>query len=144
MYSSSLLLSIDSFVAALALSTAVSHRCIAPVIALFGLCDGLWTSLGPVVEFQLPLVGLLSPAFLLLWAALMLLSLPVVENWTRSQSWAFLLPPLFAIDNMLLPGSEPDALAALFEQSDGGPRIAPGAIAWRTRNYGLPAGGRLA
>jgi hypothetical protein len=144
MHFSSLLLSIDSFIASLALSAAVSRRHIAPLIALFGLCDGLGTALGPALGIQLPLVGLLSSTFLLLWGALPLLSLPIAESWTRTQGWAFLLPPLLAIDNTLLPGSEPATFAALSSSLMAALGFACGTISWKTGSYVLPRGGRLA
>jgi hypothetical protein len=144
MYFSSLLLSIDSFVVALALWAAVSRRHIAALIVLLGLCDGLGAAIGPALGIQLPLAGWLAPAFLLLWGALMLLSFPVAQSWSRSQGWAYLLPPLLAIDNMLVPGSEPPVLAALSSTLMAVLGFACGAVAWRGRDCVFPAGGRSA
>jgi hypothetical protein len=143
MHFSSLLLSIDSFVMALALSAAVSRRHIAVLIVLFGLCDGVGAAVGPALGIQLPLAGLLSPAFLLLWGTLMMLSFSAAESWSRSQGWAYLLPPLLAIDNMLVPGSKPAALAALSSGLMAALGFACGADAWRGSDSVFPAGGRL-
>ena len=144
MHFSSLLLSTDSFIVALALSAAVSRRHILPLIVLFGLCDGLGTVLGPALGIQLSLAGLLSPAFLMLWGALMMLSFPVAGSWARAQGWAYLLPPFLAIDNMLVPGSEPAALAALSSSLMAALGFACGAVAWRRGDSVFPAARRLA
>jgi hypothetical protein len=141
---SSLLLSIDSFIAALALSAAVSRRHILPLIVLFGLCDGLGTALGPALGLQLPSAGLLSPAFLTLWGTLMLLGFPVAGSVARAPGWPYLLPPLLAIDNMLVSGSEPDALAALSSSLMAALGFACGAAAWRRGESVFPAAERLA
>jgi len=144
MHFSSLLLSIDSFIVAFALSAAISRRQFVPLIVLFGLCDGLGTWLGPALGIQLPFAGLLSPAFLMLWGALMMFSFPVARNWARTQGLAYLLPPLLAIDNMLVPGSEPPVLAALSSTLMAVLGFACGAVAWRGRGCVFPAGGRSA
>jgi hypothetical protein len=140
---SSLLLSTDSFIAALALSMTVSRRHIVPLIALFALCDGLGSTIGPKLEIQLPLAGLLSPAFLLLWGGLMLLSFPVIENWRRSPAWAYVLPPLLAVDNMLLQASEPAAIAGLSSGLMAALGFACGAMALRALKGIVPVGRRI-
>jgi hypothetical protein len=144
MHFSPLLLSIDSFIVAFALSAAVSRRHILPLIVLFGLCDGLGTALGPVLGIQLPVAGLLSPAFLMLWGALMMRSFPLARSWAHAQGWGYLLPPLLAIDNMLVPGSEPARFAALSSSLMAALGFACGAIAWRCGDNLFPAAGRLA
>jgi hypothetical protein len=60
---SSLQLSIDSFIVALALSVTVSRRYIPPLIVLFGACDALGSAIGPSLGMQLPLIGLLPSIF---------------------------------------------------------------------------------
>ena len=140
MWFSSLPASSDSLIVALALSVAVSRRHVLPLIALFAACDGLGSAIGPALGVQLPPAGLLSAAFLMLWGALTLLSFPVVESWRRSHAWAYLLPPLLAIDNMLLPDSGPADIAGLSSGLMAGLGFACGAIALSRRRTMLPIG----
>ena len=144
MHFSSLLLSIDKFIVAFSLPAAVSRRHILPLIVPFGLCDGLGTALGPVLGILLPVAAPLSPTFLMLRGALMLLSFPLARSWARVQGWAYLLPPLLAIDNMLVPGSQPARFAALSSSLMAALGFACGAIAWRRGDKLFPAAGRLA
>jgi hypothetical protein len=137
---SSLLLSTDSFIVSLAFSTGVSRRHILPLIAMFALWDGFGSAIGPALGIQLPLAGLLSPIFLMLWGGLMILSFSVVENWPQSPVWAYLLPPLLAVDNMLLPGSEPAAIAGLSSGVMAGLGFACGAMTLSRRRTVLPVG----
>jgi hypothetical protein len=136
---SSLPVSSDSLIVALALSVTVSRRHILPLIALFAVCDGLGSAIGPGLGAQLPPAGLLSAVFLMSWGVLTMLSFPVVESWRRSHAWAYLLPPLLAIDNMLLPGSGP-VIAGLSSGLMAGLGFACGALALSRRRTMLPIG----
>jgi hypothetical protein len=141
---SSLLLSIDSFIVALALSVTVSRRYIPPLIVLFGACDAWGSAIGPSLGMQLPLIGVLPSIFLVLWGGLMMLSFPIIEGWCRSPAWAYLLPSLLAMDNMLLPGSEPAAIAGLYSGLMASLGFACGAIALSRRRTILPVSRQFA
>jgi hypothetical protein len=99
---SSLALSSDSLVVAIALSAVVTPRDMAPLIALFGICDADASMLAPAIGVQMMAPGLLTPIFLMLWGGLIMLNLPSIALWCRSACCAYLLVPLLAIDNLVV------------------------------------------
>jgi hypothetical protein len=105
----SLALSSDSLIVAVALSAVLTPRHIVPVIALFGICDAGASMLGPAMGVQMPVASVLAPIYLVLWGGLIMLNLPAIVLWHRPVYWAYLLPPLLAIDNLVAPSGAPVA-----------------------------------
>jgi hypothetical protein len=106
---SSLALSNDSLIVAVALSAVLARQHIIPLIALFRICDAGASIIGPAMGVQMPAASLLAPIYLVLWGGLIMLNLPSVVLWRRSVFWAYLLPPLLAIDNLVAPSGAPVA-----------------------------------
>jgi hypothetical protein len=104
---SSLMLSADSLIAAFAVSGLLPARNKFALIVLFGLCDACASFIGPSLGLALPALGLTQPAFLIVWGGAIALNIPVVAQTRRSPTWPYLLPPLFAIDNLVTPNTAP-------------------------------------
>jgi len=99
------LLSVDSFIAAMALSAILSPRYVVPMIALFGVCDGVASLLAPSVGV-LVAPSCLAPAFLIAGGAASLLN----QQWiARSPRFgiAYLTPVLMATDNLFAATRSP-------------------------------------
>jgi hypothetical protein len=107
MFLSSLALSTDSLIAAAALSGTVAPRHMAPLAVLFGVCDAGASLIGPMLGAQVPASGLPAAVILVLWGGMLMLNLPTIGRWCRSTIWAYLLPPLLAIDDLVVPGATP-------------------------------------
>jgi hypothetical protein len=99
----SLALSTDSLIAAIALAGATRERHIAPLVILFGVCDGLASYVAPSIGDAIVTSGVIAPVFLILWGALVMLNAPAFRGLCGSASWAYLLPPLLAVDNLVVP-----------------------------------------
>jgi hypothetical protein len=107
MFLSELPLSFDSLIAAIALAGWLPKRHILPLTVLFGLFDGGASLAGPTLGLQISAASLLAPAFLVAWGGAIALNLP----WKPLRSvWAYALPPLLALDNLVVPANS--ALAA--------------------------------
>lgn len=114
-----LVLSFDSLIAAAALSAAVKPRHYAPLALFFGACDLAASSVAPVLNAALtasslaPLLDarLLGLGFLVPWLVLSgMLVISGSAGRARSQNLsaaAYLLPPLFALDNLVSPVTSP-------------------------------------
>jgi hypothetical protein len=113
------MLSLDSLIAAATLSAAVTPRHYAPLAFMFGVCDLAASSVAPVLSahvaassFALMLdARLLELASLVPWLLLSgILVLCGSLSRARSQSLtaaAYLVPPLFALDNLIFPVANP-------------------------------------
>jgi hypothetical protein len=55
------------------------------------------------------MTSLLAPICLAVWGGLIILNLPSIALWSRSVLWAYLLPPLLAIDNLVVTTDPPVA-----------------------------------
>lgn len=106
---SSWALSGDSLIVAIALSAQVPPRHIIPLILLFGICDAAASAIGPSLGFQPQVPSLLVPMFLLLWGGLIMFNRPLIALCCRSVPWAYMLPPLLAVDNLVGPSNTPTA-----------------------------------
>jgi hypothetical protein len=105
---SALLAACDSLIVLAALAAVVSPRRAPALIVLFTLCDAAGSFLGQ--RFAIPTAAVVTaPAFLALWGAVLCAGLPAIAAPCRSPAWAYLLPPLLAIDNLVLPGADPVA-----------------------------------
>ena len=114
-----LVLSLDSLIAAAALSAAVRPRHYAPLALLFGTCDLVASSVAPMLHAALaasslaPVLDarLLALGFLVPWLLLSgMLVLSGSASRARSQNLgavAYLLAPLFALDNLISPATSP-------------------------------------
>jgi hypothetical protein len=49
----------------------------------------------------------IAPIFLVLWGGLIMLNLPPLALWCRRALWAYLLPPLLAIDYLVVASEQP-------------------------------------
>jgi hypothetical protein len=119
------MLSLDSLIAAAALSAAVTQRHYARLALMFGACDLAASSVAPLLSAHLSassLAPVLDARFLelLSLAPGLLLSAVLVlcrsASRARQQSLsaaAYVLPPLFAFDNLFFPSTSP-VLAGLF------------------------------
>jgi hypothetical protein len=65
------------------------------------------------------------------------------RSWARAQGWAYLLPPLLGIDNVLVPGWDPARFAALSSSLMAALGFACDAIARRRGDNLFPAAERL-
>jgi len=108
MFLSELPLSFDSLIVAIALAGWLPKRHILPLTVLFGLFDGGASLAGPTLGLQISAASLLAPAFLVAWGGAIALNLP----WKplRGGVWPYALPPLLALDNLVVPANS--ALAA--------------------------------
>jgi hypothetical protein len=106
----------DSLIAAAALAPMLRRQHVLPLIGAFGACDAIATML----DVQLPAVRWFGPAFLVLWGLLITFNAYWLRDRLRSPIWAYLLPPLLALDNLIVPGPSPliaglySSLAAAF------------------------------
>ena len=114
MFPTELPLSFDSLIVAIALATWLPKRHILPLAVLFGLFDGCASAVGPALGVQIPAASLLAPLFLVIWGGAIALNLP----WKPLRGiWAYALPPLLALDNLVVPANS--ALAAGLTSSAG-------------------------
>ena len=123
--------SVDSLIAAFALSFVVPWRHALPLALTFGLCDGLGSALG----VSLPLAGGLAAMLLMAGGAALLAGLPIAKRLLSAPGWLYVLPPLLAIDNVVSRTSDAPALAALSSAIMAGLGFACGAVVlnrWRT------------
>ena len=100
------LLSSDSLIVGGALATVVPRRHVAPLIALFGICDATASLCGPMLPMQVP-ASWFAPLVLILWGAGTLANLPAIVLNAGFSRCAYLLPPLLAVDNLLVPTPSP-------------------------------------
>jgi len=77
------------------------------LVALFGLCDGCASLIGPGLGLAIATSGLTQSILLILWGGAVALNMPIVAETRRSPIWPYLLPPLFAIDNLITPNMAP-------------------------------------
>jgi hypothetical protein len=103
----SLLLSLDSLIVALALSPSIPPRHIVPLVLLFGVCDGLASAAAPLLGWNLTGGSLIAAACLVVWGAAILLQL----RFKPPAGFAFALPPLMGLDNLVAQASSPLVLA---------------------------------
>ena len=116
--------SVDSLIAAFALSFVVHWRHALPLALTFGLCDGLGSALG----VSLPLAGGLAAMLLTAGGATLLAGLPIAKRLLSAPGWLYVLPPLLAIDNVVSRMSDAPALAALSSAIMAGLGFACGAV----------------
>jgi hypothetical protein len=114
-----LVLSLDSLIAAVALSAAVRPRHYATLALMFGLCDLAASSVTPVLGAHLAASGLapvldawvlelVSVVPWLLLLGILMLSAPARRAHSPSSSFAaYLMPPVFALDNLIFPTASP-------------------------------------
>ena len=114
-----LILSLDSLIATAALSAAVKPRHYAPLALMFGVCDLAASSVAPALSAHLAasslapaldasVPGLVSVALWLLFSGILIRSGYVRRACSPSLSAAaYLMPPLFALDNLVLPTASP-------------------------------------
>jgi hypothetical protein len=114
-----LVLSFDSLIATAALSTAVRPRHYAPLAIFFGACDLVASGVAPLVNAALAASSLapmwdarlLALGYLVPWLLLSgMLVLSGCAGRVRSQNLsaaAYLLPPFFALDNLISPATSP-------------------------------------
>ena len=125
-------LSLDSLLAAFVLSAAVQPRHYARLAALFGACDMAASALASVLAAPVAAAGAVIPALLLLWGTVILLDCGLIKNTRYSSAGVYLLPPLLAIDNLLVPGANP-CLAGLVSSAMAAGGLALGAAMLRRR-----------
>ncbi len=101
--------SVDSLIAAFALSFVVPGRHALPLALMFGLCDGLGSALG----VRLPLADGLAAMLLMACGAALFVGLPIAQRLLTAPGWLYVLPPLLAIDNVVSRTSDAPAFAAL-------------------------------
>ena len=118
------MLSLDSLIAAVALSAAVRPRHYATLALTFGVCDLAASSVAPVPTAHLAasslapvldmwVLGLVSIVpWLLLSGIFIYFGSASRTRWLSPNALAYLMPPLFALDNLVFPTSSP-ALAGL-------------------------------
>lgn len=107
MFASPLTLSIDSFFAAFLLSGALPPRHYARLAALFGACDMAASALAPALNAHLMVAGASAAALSVLCGALVLSGGADAALTRNSDRIVYLLPALFAVDNLLVPGVTP-------------------------------------
>lgn len=117
--------SADSLIAAFALGFIVPARHVLPLILMFGVCDALGSALGVSV----PVADGLAADTLMLCGVLLVLGLPVAHRLTQATGWAYMLPPLLAIDNVVSHAPDQIALAAVSSTAMAGLGFACGALA---------------
>jgi hypothetical protein len=108
-------LACDSLIVSIALPAVLSARHAIPLTILFSICDAAASCMGAQVGIQIPISGMMAPFLLALWGGLLLLNLPLIVQWCCSPCWAYLLPPLLALDNLVVPSGAP--IAAGFASS---------------------------
>ncbi|QPF92633.1 hypothetical protein [Bradyrhizobium commune] len=101
--------SVDSLIAAFALSFIVPRRHALPLALMFGLCDGFGSALG----ISVPLAGGFAAFVLMASGGALLVRHPIARRVLNAPGWLYVLPPLLAIDNVVSHTSDPPALAAL-------------------------------
>ncbi|WP_426613357.1 hypothetical protein [Bradyrhizobium sp. McL0616] len=122
--------SIDSLIAAFALSFVVSGRHALPLALMFGLCDGLGSALG----VSLPLAGGLAAILLTASGAALLVGLLIAQRLFATPGWLYALPPLLAIDNVVSRTPDTPAFAVLSSAMMAGLGFVCGAVVlnwWR-------------
>jgi hypothetical protein len=101
-----LALSLDSLIVAAGLSAVIAPRHIVPLAILFGVFDGMGSLAGVLFPVGTSSLGLLAPVCLILWGATVFLNLPMLARIGRSSAWAYALPPLLGLDNLLVPNTD--------------------------------------
>ena len=122
--------SADSLIAAFALSFIVPGRHALPLALMFGLCDGIGSTLGVSV----PLAGGLAAILLMGCGATLLAHHPIAQRLLNAPGWLYVLPPLLAVDNVVSRTPDAPALAALSSAIMAGLGFGCGAIVltwWR-------------
>jgi hypothetical protein len=127
-----LALSIDSLLAAFVLSAAVPARHFARLTALFGACDMAGSALAPVLSVHSTAASSFLPALPVLWGALVLCARGDAAMTRISGRAVYLLPVLFAVDNLLAPGVRP-WLAGIVSAAMAAGGFALGAVTLRRR-----------
>ena len=130
-------LSVDSFLASLVLSAAVRPRHYARLVALFGACDMAASALAPVLAVRVAAAAVVIPVVLLLWGTLVLLDCRLIRNARSSSVGVYVLPPLLAVDNLLVPGANP-YLAGLVSSAMAAGGFALGAAVLRRLVWPVP------
>lgn len=123
-------LSIDSLLAAFVLSAAVPARHFARLAALFGACDMAASALAPVLNAHSMVASIFVPALPILWGALVLHDRRGATLTGISGRAVYLLPVLFAVDNLLVPAVTP-WLAGLVSAAMAAGGFALGAVTLR-------------
>ncbi|MDN5000328.1 hypothetical protein ACFQZO_05470 [Bradyrhizobium sp. GCM10027634] len=101
--------SADSLIVAFALAFIMPQRHVLPLALMFGLCDGLGSALGA----SAPLAGGLAAVLLMACGATLLLWRSIAQRLLDAPGWLYVLPPLLAIDNVVLRTPDAPLLAAL-------------------------------
>lgn len=107
MFTLPLALSVDSLLAAFVLSAAIPARRFARLAALFGGCDMAASALAPMLNAHSMAASAVVPALPVLWGALLLRHRGDAAVTRISGGAVYLLPVLFAADNLLVPGVSP-------------------------------------
>lgn len=125
-----LTLSLDSLLAAFVVSAAVSPRHYARLAVLFGACDMAGSALAPLLTTRITIATTVISALAVLWGALLLFNRrhPAISG--AHSPMVYLLPPLLALDNLLVPGTSP-WLAGLASSAMAAGGFALGAVALR-------------
>jgi hypothetical protein len=124
---SSLALSSDSLIVTVALSAGLPPLHMVQLTALFGIFDAGASMIGPAMGAQIAAPSSIAPIFLVLWGGLIMLNMPSLALWCRRALWAYLLPPLLAIDNLVVASEQPLA-AGLASRARGACRMRPGRV----------------
>jgi hypothetical protein len=125
-------LSTDSLIVATALAGVVPPRHMIALSFIFGLFDGLASLVGPMLHVQIPGFGLLPSILLILWVVLIVLNAPAIGLLSGSLGWAYALPPIVALDNLVVPDSD-WALAGLVSAGMALVGFAAGSLIFRNR-----------
>ena len=125
--------SIDSLIAAFALSFIVPRRQMLSLALMFGLCDGLGSALGVSV----PLAGGLAAVLLMACGAALLMRHPIAQRLIEAPGWPYVLPALLAIDNVVSRTPDAPVLAALSSVIMAGLGLACGAVVLSGSRAGL-------
>jgi hypothetical protein len=104
---SSLMLSADSLIVAFAVSGLLSAPNKVALVALFGLCDACASCIGLWLGVAVPAPGLMQSALLVVWGGAIALNMPIVGEIRGSLIWPYVLLPLMAIDNLVIPNAAP-------------------------------------
>jgi hypothetical protein len=104
---SSLAMSTDSLIVASVLSLHVPSRDRAPLVVLFGACDGAASMIAASIGGAPAGSSVCAPIALMAWGILIILNLRSIGACCKSPLWAYAFPPLLALDNLLLPGESP-------------------------------------
>jgi dolichol kinase len=126
-------LSVDSLIAAGAISSVVPPRHIVPLILLFGICDavasvvGQSPSDGVVIALAL---SWLAPVVVVACGVAFLVQRSGIAARLAPWRFSYLLPPLMAADNLLVPAQWPIE-AGLISSAMAALGFASGFVLWR-------------